>query len=245
MTFKPTDTQIAAILEHAEQSQPLECCGVIADGEYVRLVNQATEHDVFSMDMRGFRNVARTHKIEAVVHSHVYLPPIASDADKTMCETTALPWVIVGWPTGKWAVIEPHGYRAPLIGRQWAWGSHDCYALVRDGFESYTGIRIPDFDRDWLFWLRGQNLILDHYKAAGFVVMPQDSPAQHCDIMAMKLASPIVNHLGLYLRDPELGGVILHQLMGRLSVREIYGGTYLHATELHLRHERFLEEAPK
>jgi proteasome lid subunit RPN8/RPN11 len=244
--MKPTDEQIAAMFKHAEEVQPLECCGVIADGEYVRLANQATEHDTFAMDMRGFRDVAKAHKIEAVVHSHVYLPPLASDADLSACEATNLPWVIISWPLGTWGVIEPHGYRAPLVGRQWAWGVHDCFALIRDGFEAYAGIRIPDFERDWMFWRRGENLIVEHYKDAGFVQMPPDTPPQHCDVMGMRVGAPIINHLGLYLVDPAsgTGGVLLHQLMHRLSIREVYGGTYLRATELHLRHENFLERAP-
>lgn len=247
MTFQPTDIQIAAMLDHAEQVQPRECCGVIADGEYRRLDNLATDDDLaFAMDMHGFRDIAKAHKIEAIAHSHVYLPPLASDADLTMCETTNLPWVIVSWPTRQWAVIEPHGYRAPLVGRQWAWGSHDCFGLVRDGFEAYTGIRLPDFERDWLFWRRGQNLIADQYKSAGFVLLPQGTQPQHCDVFGMRIDSPVVNHLGLYLADKLslTGGVLLHQLQGRLSIREVYGGTYQTATELHLRHENFLEAAP-
>lgn len=247
MTFKPTDEQIAAMLKHAEECQPMESCGVIADGEYHRLVNQATEHDNFSMDLRGFKEVAKVHTIEAIVHSHVLLPAIAGDADRTGCEVSNLPWVIIAWPTANWSVVEPSGYRAPLVGRQWAWGSHDCYGLIRDGFEAYTGIRIPDFDREWMFWKRRENLIVDHYKAAGFVEVPQDTPPQHCDVMGMRIDSPVINHLGLYLADQAsgTGGVLLHQLMGRLSLREVYGGTYLRATELHLRHQNFLERAPQ
>lgn len=245
MTLTPTDTQIAAALKHAEQAQPMESCGVIAGGEYIPLVNQSTEVGAFAMDMHGFRDVAKAHKVEAVVHSHVYLPAIASDVDLTMCEVTDLPWLIVSWPTGKWAVIEPHGYRAPLVGRQWAWRSHDCFALIRDGFEAYTGIQLPDFDRDWMFWRQGQNLIGDHYREAGFVEMPQDTPPQHCDVLGMRMASPVINHLGLFLADPLSGGVLLHQLHNRLSIREVYGGTYRQATELHLRHQKFLEVAPQ
>jgi hypothetical protein len=59
------------------------------------------------------------------------------------------------------------------------------------------------------------------------------------------MQSPVVNHLGLYINDPERGGVLLHQLQDRLSVREIYGGVYAKATELHLRHRNFLEGPPK
>lgn len=246
MTYQPTETQIAAMLKHAEDSQPMECCGVVADGVYFRLVNQATEHDNFSIDLRGYRDVAKAHTIEAIVHSHVFLPAIASDADRTGVERTNMPWVIVSYPTGQWVVVEPSGFRAPLVGRLWGWGSHDCYGLIRDGFEAYTGILLPDFPRDWMFWKRGQDLIGDHYKSAGFVEMPQGTPPQHCDVMGMRIDSKVVNHLGLYLADADSGthGVLLHQLQGRVSLREVYGGTYLRATELHLRHQNFLGAPP-
>ena len=241
----PTEEQIDALFQHAAAVQPLECCGVIADGEYIRVTNQSTVPSEFSMDMRQYRDIAAAKKIEAICHSHVYHPPIASDADRTTVEREGLPWVLICWPTRQWAVIEPSGWRAPLVGRTWGWGSTDCFGLIRDGFWSFTGIELPDFDRDWQFWKKGQSLIEDHYAEAGFVKIPQDSPPQHCDIMGMRVNSPVINHLGLYLHDRKLGvGVLLHQLHGRLSVREVYGGMYLNATELHLRHRNFLTAPP-
>lgn len=236
----PTDKQVADALAHAAETQPLECCGVIADGEYVRIANQADEPNSFAMDMAALHAINTQRSVEAIVHSHVYLPPIASEGDRAMCENTGLPWLIVNWPTGAWAVIEPNGWRAPLIGRQWAWGSHDCFGLIRDGFLDYTGILLPDFDRDWNWWKKGQNLIADHYLEAGFVALPSDTPPQHCDLVGMRVSSPVVNHLGLFLH-PDM---MLHQLVNRLSVREVYGGLYQRATELHLRHRNFLTEAP-
>jgi proteasome lid subunit RPN8/RPN11 len=240
MDFEPTEQQIEAALAHAEQVQPFESCGVISEGSYVPLKNLATVPNTFALDMREYCQRASSRGVEAVVHSHVYLPPIASDADLTMCENTGLPWLIVSWPLRTHSIIRPSGYRAPLVGRQWAWGSLDCYGLIRDAFEAYTGIRIPDFDRDWLFWEKKQDLILEHYEAAGFVKQSQGTQPQHCDVMGMRIRAPVVNHLGIFLEEPQ-GGVLLHQLQGRLSVREIYGGTYLNATELHLRHRKFIE----
>lgn len=243
--FQPTAQQIADALAHADAAQPFESCGLIADGVYVPMANQADEKNTFALDMRAYRNLVRTRTVEAVVHSHVYLPPLASEADRTVCEATALPWLIVSWPSKAWAVIRPCGWQAPLVGRQWAWGSLDCFSLIRDGFKAYTGIELPNFDRDWNFWKRGQDLIHEHFAEAGFVsIPPQTTPPQHCDVIGMRVNSPVVNHLGLFINDPVAGGVLLHQLHGRLSVREVYGGMYLSATELHLRHRNFMEAPP-
>lgn len=245
MSFKPTREQIDAAFLHADMVQPFESCGVIADGHYMPMRNEAEDKNSFTLDMHAYRKIASEHAIEAVVHSHVNLPPLASDADRAGCESTALPWLIITWPDKAWALIRPSGWQAPLVGRQWAWGTLDCFALVRDGFRAYTGIEIPDFDRDYNWWRRGGDIISRQYLKAGFVEMPQGTEPQHCDVIGMRVNSPVVNHLGLYIWDPAKGGMLLHQLYNRLSVREIYGGIYLSATELHLRHQNFLQAPPK
>ena len=236
MTWRPTPEQIEAALMHAGACEPLESCGVIADGTYRPLKNTATRHDTFVMDMRGYLAVAATAKVEAVVHSHVHSQPIASEGDRAMCEKTGMPWLIVSWPLGVHAVIEPCGWRAPLIGREWAWGSHDCWGLIRDAMKDYAGLDLPDFQREWMWWNNGLDTINECYPKAGFIRMPPDTPLQHCDMLGMKLNAPIANHLGLFLE----GGMLLHQLTGRLSVREPYGGIYQRATVLHLRHEKLM-----
>jgi proteasome lid subunit RPN8/RPN11 len=240
MTFQPSQDQIAAALDHAAQSQPLEACGVIADDRYFPLQNTATDHDTFVMDMKGYVAIARQHKVEAIVHSHVYQRPRPSDADRAMCEKTALPWLIVSWPLGAFEVIEPSGWRAPLVGRAWGWGSHDCFGLVRDGFHEYTGILLPEFDREWMWWKNGGDIIATQFEQAGMIRLAPDTPPQHCDVLGMKIRSPVVNHLGLFLAPD----ILLHQMMGRMSVREVYGGIYRSATILHLRHRDFMGGPP-
>jgi cell wall-associated NlpC family hydrolase len=189
------------------------------------------------MDRRGYCRIDAAHRIAAVVHSHVGLPPIASEADRAMCEKTGLPWLIVSHPGGRWAVIEPDGRRAPLVGRQWAWESQDCYSLVRDGFLAFTGMALPDFARDWQWWKNGGDMIAEQFSPSGFRSLPAGSAPMHCDVIAMRIRSPVANHLALFLAPDQ----ILHQMLGRLSVRELYGGFYQDATVLHLRHERLCD----
>lgn len=238
--MRPTADQIAAALAHAEECQPRESCGVIAVGEYVRLRNVVTDHDAFALDMREFHAISKRARIDAVVHSHVNGPPIASEADRASCERIGLPFVIVSWPTGKAATIEPCGWRAPLVGRQWAWGSLDCFTLVRDALDAFAGIRLPDYDRDWEFWDRGDDVVGRAVAGSGFVVLPPGSQPRHLDVMGMRFRSRVVNHLGVFLAPDKL----LHQLLGQLSVRDQYSGVWRQATVLHLRHERFVEASP-
>lgn len=237
MTYQPSKDVIDAALELAYKCQPMESCGVVvADGTFIPVANLATEEGHFIMDGRSFCKIDDERNVRAIVHSHVAFPPIASDTDRVMCEKSGLPWVIVTWPSGHWNVIEPTGYTAPLVGREWAWGSHDCYGLIRDGFRTYTGIELPDYRRDWLFWRRGEDIITSRISANGFHQLPLGSPPRHCDIFGLSINSDVINHLALFL-EPDR---ILHQLYRQLSVRELYAGPWVENTRLHLRHERFL-----
>jgi proteasome lid subunit RPN8/RPN11 len=239
--WQPTEWVLESALAHATVEMPREACGVVVDGKFRPVPNESTVMDHFAMQREGFFRAVRDGKLEAIVHSHAYQPPIASQADLSMCETTNVPWLIVSVPTGKWTVIEPHGYVAPLIGRQWCHGSLDCWGLVRDGFTAFTGIELVDFDRDWDWWHKDQNLIVEKIESAGFKLLPQDTPPQHCDMIIMQIRAPVPNHMGLYI-EPE--GMLLHQLSGRVSVRETYGGFYQQATMYIARHLDFLAGQP-
>lgn len=230
-----TAAWLPAAMAHAALCQPLEACGVLSGDEFIPVANLFDKPNWFTMDMRGYCRIAKARKIDAIVHSHVHLPPIAGEADRSMCEQTGLPWVIISWPTGRYCIIEPTGERESLVGREWEWGVNDCFSLAREGFRYYTGIDVPQFDREWEFWAKGIDLIGSQADDAGFIKLPLGTPPQHCDVFGMQVKSDIVNHLALFLHPDQ----ILHQLLGRLSVRELYDGTLQGLTKLHLRHKRF------
>lgn len=238
--YSPPQTVIDAALDHARSEAPRECCGVVLGGTYHPMVNKALDDNLFQMDGQAYRALDASGAVEAIVHSHVYLQPIASDADRASCEATGKPWVIVSWPLGTYAVIEPSGFRAPLLGREWAWGVHDCFGLVRDGLAEYAGIHIPNFDRDWKFWTDARNdLIERQFEDAGFARLAPGSKPQQCDVLGMRVHGKVVNHLALFL-EPDR---ILHQMSGRQSTVDVYGGTYQQLTELHLRHRQLMADA--
>ena len=238
--WEPTEKVLAAAIAHAEEMQPRESCGVVAGGKYHRLENIDTKMNSFAMDMRAYLKIDKKTPVEAIVHSHVYASPVASDADRSMCEATGKPWLIVNYPLGTWEVTEPSGYKAPLVGRSFAWACHDCWTLVQDAFERFAGIRMPNIFLPWEFWETGEEMIVDRYAEAGLVIV-DDPEWRHCDIAAMQVwPSKVVNHLGLILYPD----ILLHQLGGRLSVREVYGGFYAKCTRHHLRHKDFLDAPP-
>ena len=222
-------------LAHAREEYPREACGllVIRKGRevYLRCRNIGVGTDQFVIHPEDYAAADAEGEIVGVVHSHPGLSPEASQADRVACEATGLPWHIVGIPSEAWAVIEPAGYTAPLVGRQWSHGVLDCYSLVRDWFHSERSVDLPNFPRfdDW--WKRGESLYLGNFAQTGFAVIDA-ADLQPGDCFLMQVASPVPNHAAVYLGD----GLMLHHLQGRLSSRDVYGGYWQKVTTHTLRH---------
>lgn len=231
------DTLAPDVLDHAAREAPRECCGlaVVRRGrlKYWPCRNIAGEAE-FAVHPEDQAAAEDAGEVVGVCHSHVYLPPEPSEADRVMCSRTGLPWLIVSWPTGAHRVIEPEGYTPPLVGRPFTHGVLDCYALVRDYYAT-IGIELADYPREECWWLKGQNLYLDHFAAEGFVpVDPADLRAH--DALLMQVASPVPNHAGVIDAD----GYLLHHCHGRLSSRDVYGGYWRKVTTHVLRHRSLM-----
>jgi proteasome lid subunit RPN8/RPN11 len=222
----------ALALEHARAEYPREACGllVIRKGRevYARCRNIGVGTDQFVIHPEDYAAADIQGEIVGVVHSHPGMSPEPSQADRVACEASGLPWHIVGFPSEDWVRIEPTGFVAPLVGREWSHGVLDCYSLVRDWFRSERGVLLPNFARfdDW--WKRGENLYLDNFAQVGFeaVNFADLRSLQPGDCFLMQVASPVPNHAAVYLGD----GLILHHLQGRLSSRDVYGGYWQKVT---------------
>lgn len=177
-------------------------------------------------------------EVLCIVHSHPNLPPIPSEADRTMCELTGLPWLIVNWPTGVIHEFGPDGYKAPLIGRPFCHGVHDCYTLIRDYYLDKLGIELPDFARDDEWWTKGGNLYLENFETAGFVRVPIEDIRPH-DVLLMQIGAPVPNHGAVYIGNSR----VLHHPMNHLSGEAIYGGYWQKCTTHCLRHGRLNHDA--
>lgn len=226
-----------AILTHAAEQYPKECCGLIivskGKEKYFACRNLAAGNGQFELDPRDWAKAEELGDIVTVVHSHCDLPPIPSEADRVSCEITGLPWVIVSWPSTQFGQLEPSGYVAPLIGRQFVHGVLDCYALVRDYYKQELKIDLPDFVREDEWWNKNQNLYLDNFEKAGFVKV--DSLQPHDGIL-IQYASPVPNHAAVHLGD----NIIMHHVTNRLSCRDVYGGFWRKNTVCFVRHRNFL-----
>lgn len=218
---------------HAAAAFPREACGlvVVVKGRerFHPCRNAAFGDDHFIITPEDYAAAEDTGEVVGVFHSHCQMGPEPSEADLVGCEKSGLPWHIFALPTKRWHSWQPTGYRAPLIGRRFQHGVLDCYALIRDWYAQERGITLLDFERTDNWWHRGQNLYLDNFGKAGFVVA--ESP-QHGDVLLLQMSSPVPNHAGIWLE----GDMILHHLHGRLSSRDVWGEFYRRNTVRVLRY---------
>lgn len=241
MTIAPSKPEwTVAALEHARACAPNESCGLIAvvDGveRYFPCRNLALNAtDQFILDPTDYAKVEDKGEVTGVVHSHPNLPPDPSPADLTACEASGLPWHIVNPATGLWTKCAPTGYRAPLVGRPWAWGVHDCWALCRDWYATERGITLPDWPRplDPNEFAR-KPLFETYWREAGFRELTPDEDLEPGDALLMSIgaADGALNHVGVYVGDQ----TVLHHLFGRLSSRDLYGEWLLKCTGRRLRY---------
>ena len=221
-------------LAHARTDYPRESCGllIIRKGRevYWPCRNLARGDDHFIIDPDDYAAAEADGEVVAVVHSHVNIPPMPSQADLVSCEATGLEWHIVSVPNGTWHSFKPSGYVAPLVGRVFSHGVLDCFSVIRDWYRQERGIELLDFDRSDGWWERGGNLYLDNFGKAGFSVCED---LHEGAVLLMQLGSPVPNHAAIYLGDD----LILHHVQRRLSSRDIYGGYWRKHTTHVLKYE--------
>lgn len=239
---------IEAIRAHAAEAFPRECCGLVTvikgRERYVPCTNaaQGTEH--FVLPAEEYAAAEEKGEILAIVHSHPNAPAQPSQADRVACEASGLPWHIVrvglvdGAPqAGEMVMIEPCGYQAPLVGREFSHGVLDCYQLIVDWYARERGITLKQFARPDGWWDDGKSdLYTEGFPQAGFRKLAEGEPVEVGDVILMQIRSKnmVPNHAAIYLGD----GLMLHHLYGRLSSRDQYGGMWSEATRAILRYQQ-------
>jgi len=245
-----TEPLRAAMRAAAELAYPKEFCGLIVrDRESqalglhfcANIAPASRAGEMFMLDPNDFVTAEDLGEVVAVVHSHPDACANPSMADRLSCERSCLPWFIVGWPSGAIVELQPDGWEAPLIGREFVFGVLDCYTLIQDYYLRVLGIALPDFDRQDDFWKKtqrpdgtwapGQELYLEGFSKAGFVAVAGE-PQLH-DVILMQVASDVTNHGAVYVGD----GLMLHHLYGRPSCRDPYAGAWQRCTRRVVRHQ--------
>lgn len=220
----------AEILNAARGKYPREMCGLLyvfkGRIHFEECKNLAESNNTFVLDPLDYSRIEARAEIMAVVHSHCNERATPSDADKVSCEASNLPWVICSIPNEEFEFLEPCGFKTPLIGRNYAYGSLDCYSLARDYYKEKFSIVIKDFPRVWKWWERGGNWFLENFESAGFFEVPIDE-MQIDDMLLMQVQASTVNHCAIYIGENK----IIQHLWNRVSSRDVYGGYWRLVTQ--------------
>lgn len=200
-----------ALEQHALAAYPNEACGLILNGDYVPCKNVAGDPGkTFKIDPV---QLSLTPSFDAIFHSHPNGPDCPSASDMQSQIVTGVPWVIIS-TDGK-RCEEPFSFAAngtppALSGRPFRHGVTDCYGLIRDWYFLNRGVVLPEYPRDWEWWLENQNLYSEGFADAGFVVLNDgQQDLQPGDVfLAQTPKSPVINHGGIYLGQ----GLGLHHL---------------------------------
>lgn len=206
---------IEALRAHAIETYPNECLGYVdGAGFYNRLINVSSEPRRYAIaDKRAIADLLRDDAIRALCHSHPGGPDCPSELDAQSQMEMDLPFIIVS--ANATASAEPFCWgdslidQRPLIGRSFRHMTDDCYALIRAWWLSERGVLLPDFARNWEWWLSQtpgeKNLYERFFGSAGFFKIDK-SEIRPGDVWLAAVRSDVVNHAGIVLED----GLTLH-----------------------------------
>ena len=226
-----------AALAHAKDQDPNESCGLLLNikgkERYYPCRNLSmTAFQCFIIDPEDYIKADNTGDIIAVVHSHPVTPPVPSQSDKVACEQSGLIWHIVNPKTESWGYLKPTGYKAPILGREWAWGVTDCYTLVRDWYKEKLNINLIDWQRPTtLEDFNKEPMFEKCAEETGFRELRPDEKLIDGDLLFMSIFSNNLNHVAIFI-----DGDVLHHLADRLSCIEPYSEWLLKCTGKRLRY---------
>lgn len=239
----------AAIIEHAKECYPLECCGLIVNRQYVPCRNIADHDADFKIHPQDLVKAESMGKVQAIVHSHPDGTCKPSLVDNQQIAKHSLPWVILAYPDIEFGIYH-ESKPQPLIKRQYIHGELDCFTIVKDYYERELGIVLDDFERHDRWWeTADSSLYLDNYESQGFVKV--DDLHRHDLILCAVQPTKQVNHALIYMgndgslkseeTEPAIGDhLVLHHPYGRRSRREIYGNVWHNRTRMVIRHRSLM-----
>jgi cell wall-associated NlpC family hydrolase len=214
-----TETQCNQLHKHALEAFPQECAGAVIKGRYVRLTNIAEDPEMHCQ-LSPEDIIRVTEEASLFCHSHPNGFNCPSGSDTMAARSLAVPHALV-WTDGQACkapvffgdVIE----KPPLLGRGFVHGFTDCFGLGLDFYKVIMGIDLPDFPRDWEWWVDrnlgedGVGLYLAHFKEMGFSIVNDE--LRIGDVFLLKAGSRVPNHAGYYIGEH----CMLHHLSGRME----------------------------
>ena len=227
LTIEPHDYQLhhrlhGAMQAHARETHPEEACGAVFGTGDAQVYHPVLE--VAGRSRAGFRIEASVlHRLEeaygalsAVVISHPWdehgdvdpllFTPSASQMRAQM--SLEVPFGVVVCSRSQ--AFAPFWFgdqcpRLPMHNRPFRHGVTDCYSLGRDWYRLNRNILLPDFPREWDWWIAGLDLYRAGFEQMGFrEIDPAD--ARPGDALLYRIRSDVPNHAAVLLEN----GWMLH-----------------------------------
>ena len=230
---------LTAVQIHAIEQFPKESVGAVIGGKYIPLQNtHLTPELSFAAPAEAFDNA------QALIHSHTDGNQAPSILDMQQQQAMDIPWGIVRTSKYECSKIEWFGNGVPIepyLGRKFLDGIRDCWCLVRDWYIKEKGIYLANLPREPYWYLppphgAGLDLLNENTIAdCGFYEIDK-SDLQLGDVILGKVASPVVNHAGLYLGN----GLVMHHMGSKLSCKEPLG-RWERYCKFYVRHESCLK----
>jgi len=212
---------------------PKEACGLIAiiggKEEFYPCKNIAdSTMEFFAIDPDDYAKCEDTGEIIGVFHSHPNSVSSPSEADILSCNYLKLSWHIYSPQYDSWSKIEPEeNVQNPLIGRKFVWGVQDCWALIKDWYDSNKNIKLKEWQRPKSLKEFEKNPLFEICaEKTGFKEIT-DGTLLVGDVLLMEGMYKRLNHVALYIGD----NTILHHSIGKLSCRELYDLEYQQLTK--------------
>lgn len=230
------------IIELAKASPNEEICGFIYETVNEVLVypclNDTRDEDgpskAFELTPDAYAEVAKLGRPIGVYHSHaIDGSTVFSEADLDMARELELPFYLYANRDGSWHSYIPPGYEVPLSGREWHWGTSDCYETVRVYYRQTRGLYMTDYDRDESFENANESAITQYIAAEGFTAVAGNGPIQTGDVLLFRApGSAYPHHLAVFLGHSK----VLHHPRGGLSRVESLNDKWLKRLDRVLRY---------
>jgi len=200
------------------EAYPEEGCGLLVNKkgkiEWISCKNTSDNPEVeFHIDASDYIKASLSGDIYAIVHSHPDFSCEPSEADKKASDFLGIPYIIYSLPDFEKHEYVPKKLSNELLGRDYNFGTSDCYSLVRDYYFQEFNINLPtiQFEDDW--WDQGLDYFGDLFENFGFEEVQEPEIG---DGILFQVFCNVENHCGIYLGED----IFLHHAVNRLSCRE-------------------------
>ena len=208
------------IEQHFKKEYPREGCGVLAvvkgKKQCFPVKNIANNNDDFVMDSDEYIKIMLTSDIIGIVHNHIDASPEPGETDIQQCNVLGIPYYIFSYPEMELKVLQPENNYTDLYGREYKFGTVDCFEAMRD-YLITKNITIPPralFEDDW--YDKG----LDYFSSEvikSWGGQPVDlDKIQENDVLIFRVQEIVNNHCGVYIGND----IFYHHAVNRLSCRE-------------------------